>query len=133
MTTREEVWVSELPDPISHYTHGVKFGDLVFVSGCTGTGANHEVIGDDDVAAQTRQALTNMSKILAAAGATFADVCKVTVYLTDVDDRTGINPVRQEYFGRSRPASTLIEVSRLAIPGMKVEIEAVAGFGDEPG
>jgi 2-iminobutanoate/2-iminopropanoate deaminase len=126
MTTREEVWVSELPDPISHYTHGVKFGDLVFVSGCTGTGASHEVIGVDDVAAQTRQALTNMSKILAAAGATFADVCKVTVYLTDINDREKINPIRQEFFGESRPASTLIEISKLAFPGAKVEIEAIA-------
>jgi len=126
MTTREEVWVGELPEPISHYTHGVKFGDLVFVSGCIGTGANHEVIGDDDVAAQTRQALTNMSKILAAAGATFADVCKVTVYLTDINDREKINPVRQEFFGESRPASTLIEISKLALPGAKVEIEAIA-------
>jgi 2-iminobutanoate/2-iminopropanoate deaminase len=52
----------------------------------------------------------------------------VTVYLTDVDDRSLINPVRQEFFGTSRPASTLIEVSALAIPGMKVEIEAVVGL-----
>ena len=71
-----------------------------------------------------------MASILAAAGATFADVLRVTVYLTDVDDRSLINPVRQEYFGTSRPASTLIEVSALAIPGMKVEIEAVVGLPD---
>ena len=126
MATREEVWVDELPEPISHYTHGVKCGDLVFVSGCTGTGSNHEVIGDNDVAAQTRQALTNMSKILASAGATFADVCKVTVYLTDINDREKINSVRQEFFGESRPASTLIEISKLAFPEAKVEIEAIA-------
>jgi 2-iminobutanoate/2-iminopropanoate deaminase len=50
----------------------------------------------------------------------------VTVYLTDVDDRPKINPVRQEVFGDARPASTLVEVSRLAVPGAKVEIEAVA-------
>ncbi len=69
-----------------------------------------------------------MEKVLKAAGASFADVLKVTVYLTDVDDRTKINPVRQRYFGDARPASTLIEVSRLAIPGMKVEVEAVVGL-----
>jgi 2-iminobutanoate/2-iminopropanoate deaminase len=53
-------------------------------------------------------------------------VAKVTVYLTDIDDRPRINPVRREFFGETRPASTLVEVSRLAIPGAKVEIEAVA-------
>ena len=69
-----------------------------------------------------------MEKILTKAGATFADVLKVTVYLTDVTDRTKINPIRKQYFGETRPASTLIGVNELAIPGMKVEIEAVVGL-----
>ena len=69
-----------------------------------------------------------MGKILQAAGATFADVLKVTVFLTDVNDRGAINPVRQEFFGDAKPASTLFGVSELAIPGMKIEIEAVAGL-----
>jgi 2-iminobutanoate/2-iminopropanoate deaminase len=64
--------------------------------------------------------------VLAAAGSTFADVAKVTVYLTDIDDRPKITPVREEFFGDARPASTLVEVSRLAVPGAKIEIEAVA-------
>ena len=67
-----------------------------------------------------------IEEILAAAGASFADVVKVTVYLLDIDDRSRINPVRQEVFGDARPASTLIEVSRLAVPGAKLEIEAIA-------
>jgi hypothetical protein len=54
------------------------------------------------------------------------DVVKVTVFLTDVNDRTAINPVRQEFFGDARPASTLEEISRLAIPGATIEVEAVA-------
>ena len=69
-----------------------------------------------------------MKLILDAAGAGFQDVLRVTVYLTDIADRTVINPVRQTYFGATRPASTLIEVSALAVPGMKVEIEAVVGL-----
>ena len=67
-----------------------------------------------------------MRVVLAEAGCGFEDVVKVTVFLTDVDDRPKINPVRQEVFGETRPASTLVEVSRLAMPGAKVEIEAVA-------
>ena len=124
MPIREELWVDELGDPISHYTHGVRFGDLVFVSGCVGIDADGIIA--PDVAAQARQALENVRRVLAEAGASLADVCKVTVYLTDVDDRPKINPVREELFGVARPASTLVEISRLARPDAKVEIEAIA-------
>jgi 2-iminobutanoate/2-iminopropanoate deaminase len=67
-----------------------------------------------------------MRDVLAAAGCTFADVVKVTVFLTDIDDRPLVNPVRQEAFGSSRPASTLVEVSALVIPGARIEVDAVA-------
>ena len=53
----------------------------------------------------------------------------MTIFLTDVDDRPLINPIRQEVFGASRPASTLLEVSRLAVPGAKIEVEAIAIAG----
>ena len=76
--------------------------------------------------AQTRQVFANMHAVLAAAGCGFDDVVKVTVFLTDIDDRPLINPVRQEMFGATRPASTLVEVPRLAVDGAKVEIECVA-------
>ena len=68
----------------------------------------------------------NIGAVLEAAGAGFGDVVKVTVFLTDVDDRAAVNTVRQEVFGATRPASTLVEVSRLAIPGARIEVEAVA-------
>lgn len=128
MPDRQELLIDELGDPISHYTHGVRFGDLVFVSGCIGADADGNVVGGDDVAAQARQALHNIQRILEEAGATLADVCKVTVYLTDIDDRPKINPVRQEFFGDVRPVSTLVEISRLARPGAKVEIDAIAAL-----
>jgi 2-iminobutanoate/2-iminopropanoate deaminase len=128
MAIREEVRVESLPEPISHYTDAVRFGDLLFVSGCIAVNAGTEVVGGDDVVAQAREVLTRVGKILAAAGASFSDVCKVTVYLTDINDRERINPVRKEFFGNSRPASTLVEVSKLVVPGAKVEIEAVAGI-----
>jgi 2-iminobutanoate/2-iminopropanoate deaminase len=65
---------------------------------------------------------------LAAAGSDFAHVLKVTVFLTNIADRGIVNEVRKEFFGAARPASTLIEVSALAIDGLLVEIEAVAGI-----
>ena len=127
LSERSEIRLPELGEPISHYTDAVVFGDLLFVSGCVGV---DPVTGqfDQDVVAQTRQIFRNMGQILTAAGASFADVLKVTVYLTDADDRPLVNPVRQEYFGDHRPASTLVEVSRLARPDAKIEIEAVVGL-----
>ena len=124
--TRREFRVDGLADPISHYTDAVVAGDLLFVSGLVGVDRHGALVGGDDVAAQARQVFANMRTVLDEAGCRFEDVVKVTVYLTDVDDRPKINPVRQEVFGDARPASTLVEVSRLAVPGAKVEIEAVA-------
>jgi enamine deaminase RidA (YjgF/YER057c/UK114 family) len=106
----------------------VEFGNLLFISGIAPLDADLKVIGGDDAAAQTEAILSAMDQILKAAGASFADILKVTVLLTDIDDRSKINPVREKYFGAARPASTLFEVSKLAIPGMKVEIEAVVGL-----
>lgn len=127
MSARREFRIEGLAPPISHYCDAVRFGDLLFISGVPPTDESGRVVSED-VVAQTRQVFVNMKKILDAAGASFADVLKVTVYLLDVDERARINPVRQEFFGSARPASTLIGISQLAIPGMKVEIEAVAGL-----
>jgi len=128
MAKREEIRVPGQPEPISHYTDAVRVGDLLFVSGCVPVDADGRLVGGDDVVAQARQAFANVGAILEAAGASFADVAKVTIFLTDVDDRPKINPVRQELFGAVRPASTLVEVPRLAIPGAKIEVEAVAAL-----
>ena len=126
MSEREEIRVPELAEPISHYTDAVRAGELLFVSGFVPVDGEGRLVGGDDVVAQARQVLANLGAVLSAAGATFADVVKVTVYLTDIADRVRINPVRQEVFGDARPASTLVEVSALAVPGAKLEIEAVA-------
>ena len=125
---REEFRVAGINEPVSHYTDAVRWGDLLFVSGIAPLDAEGRLVGGDDAVKQTRQIFENMKRILAAAGAGFADVLRVTVYLTDIADRARINPVRQEYFGKTRPASTLIEVSAFVVPGMKVEIEAVVGL-----
>jgi 2-iminobutanoate/2-iminopropanoate deaminase len=127
--TRRELIVEGLAAPLSHYADAVVAGDTLYVSGIVPVDAAGHVVGGDDVVAQARQVFANMERVLAAAGATAADVVKVTVYLLDVDDRPKINPVRQEFFGAARPASTLVEVSRLAVPGALVEIEAVAYLG----
>lgn len=127
---REEIRVPELAEPISHYTDAVEAGGLLFVSGIVPVDGDGNVVGDD-VAGQARQVFRNMQLVLAAAGCAFGDVVKVTVFLLDVDDRAAINPVRREFFGEARPASTLVEVSALAVPGALLEIEAVAALPGE--
>jgi 2-iminobutanoate/2-iminopropanoate deaminase len=125
---RREVRVEGLAPPISHYTDGVVAGDALYISGIVPVDGEGNLVGGD-VVAQTRQVFAIMERVLAAAGASAADVVKVVVYLLDIDDRPKINPVRQEFFGETRPASTLVEVSRLAVDGALVEIEAVAHLG----
>ena len=128
MPMRQEIRVAGQMEPISHYTDAVAAGDLVFVSGVVPVDAEGRLVGGGDVVAQARKVFESMGEVLRAAGCGFEDVVKVTIFLTDVDDRSKINPVRQEAFGETRPASTLVEISRLAIPGAKIEVEAVAAL-----
>ena len=127
MTTREEFRVEGLNEPISHYTDAVRFGELLFVSGVAPLDEAGRLV-PGDVVAQAKQVFVNLEKVLRSAKANFGDVLKVTVFLTDVADRTKVNPVRQQYFGKAKPASTLIGVKELAVPGMRIEIEAVVGL-----
>jgi 2-iminobutanoate/2-iminopropanoate deaminase len=123
---RQEFRAEGLPEPFSHYTDAVRVGDLLFVSGCVSVDGTGAVVGEGDVVAQARQVFTNLGLVLEAAGSSFAEVAKVTTFLTNVDDRARINPVRQEFFGKARPASTLVEVSGLVLPEFLIEVEAVA-------
>jgi 2-iminobutanoate/2-iminopropanoate deaminase len=122
---REEIRVEGLAEPISHYTDAVRAGNLLFVSGCVPVDGDGNVV-PGDIVAQARQVFVNVGAVLAAAGSGFEHVVKVTVLLLDVDDREAVNTVRQEVFGTARPASTLFEVSRLPVPGARIEVEAVA-------
>lgn len=124
-----ETRVDGLPPALSHYTDVVTVGDLAFVSGCISVDADGKLVGAGDVTAQARQVHEHLQKALAAVGSSFAQVVKVSVFLTDIADRAAVNEVRKEYFGESRPASTLVEISALAVPGALVEIEAVAAVG----
>ncbi|OGK77398.1 MAG: hypothetical protein A2X53_05765 [Candidatus Rokubacteria bacterium GWA2_70_23] len=123
---REEIRVPGMSEPISHFTHVVRAGRLVFVSGCVASDAAGRTVGGTDVVAQARQVHENLGRCLAAAGATFADVCKVTVFVRRMADREAINTVRKEFFGPHRPASTLVEVSRFVRDDLLLEIEATA-------
>ncbi len=124
MARIEPLMLSDLPEPISHYCHGVRAGDRLWISGMVGVTADGAI--PEDTVEQFELALGYVDSVLRAAGGEPGNVVKVQVFLTDVADRTRINPVRQAYFGTHRPASTLIGVAALVAPELKVEIEAEA-------
>ena len=112
----------------SGYSHVAEFsGRLIAVSGQVAWDAEGNVVGRDDVEAQARQVFTNVGMALAAAGADLSNVVKLTVFLTDIGDLATVRRVRNEFVDpASPPASTLVQVSALVDPALKIEVEALA-------
>lgn len=108
------------------YSHLVKFGELMFIAGQVALDGEGNVIGEGDMAAQYRQALENMKTVLASEGADFSNVVKITIFTTSIDEFRKAASLREEYFGDNAPASTLVQIQRLARPVFLVEIEAIA-------
>jgi enamine deaminase RidA (YjgF/YER057c/UK114 family) len=105
----------------------MRAGGLLFVSGQVAFDAHGSVVGIGDVGEQARQAFRNLGAVLEAAGASFADVVKLTYFVRDVGAVGAIRAARDEFVDRANPpASTLVEVSRLFVPELLIEIEAVA-------
>lgn len=110
------------------YSHVVKVrgGTTIYIAGQVSQNAKGELVGAGDLAAQTRQVFTNLELALEGSGATFADVVKFTIYMRDASQIQLVRDIRSQFVGQQRPASTLVEVSRLADPGFLIEIEAIA-------
>ena len=123
----QRLLLDNLPAPVSHYCHVVRAGDRVWVSGMVGIRKDGSI--PEDVVDQFQVAMDWLDRALRAAGGRPEHIVKVQVFLTDINDRAKINPLRQDYFGKHRPASTLVEVSALITPKLKVEIEAEAILG----
>ena len=113
--------------PVSHYCHVVRAGDHVWLSGMVGMKPDGTI--PEGVVEQFQIAMDTIDHCLREAGGRPDQVVKVQVFMTDIAERPKINPIRQKYFGEHRPASTLVEVSGLIDPRLKVEIEAVAYLG----
>jgi enamine deaminase RidA (YjgF/YER057c/UK114 family) len=115
-------------EPIIGYSRAVKLGNIVHVSGTTGT-KDGVLVGEDDVHAQAVQALENIAHALRAAGATIKDVVRTRIYMTNILEWEAVGRAHGRFFGEVRPATTMVEVSRLIGPKMLVEIEAEAILG----
>ncbi len=126
MTDRKRVSSVSPYEDVIGFSRVVRAGDLVFVSGTVAWGPDGKLVGKGDVYAQAKQTLANIEGYLREAGACLKDVVRTRIYLTDIGRWQEVARAHREAFGDVRPASSLLEISRLAEPEMLVEIEAVA-------
>ena len=116
------------PDPYAPFrlSQGFRVGDLLLISGQAAIDENGQVVGLGDFDAQAEQVFRNLDRVLRAGGSSLDRVVKVTIFLTDMTNFPKIVELRGKWFSEPWPADTIVQVSSLALPGLEIEIEAIA-------
>jgi enamine deaminase RidA (YjgF/YER057c/UK114 family) len=126
MAKRQNISSGSPYEPVFGYSRAVRVGNQIFVAGTVAWGDDGKVTGEGDMYAQTKQAIRNIEKALAQAGASLADVVRTRTFVTDVSRFEEVARAHGEAFGDIRPAATVVEVKALVDAVMLVEIEADA-------
>ena len=130
---KKQITSSKIRQPTGHFSHATMIearGRLVFISGMTSRRADGTIAGVGDIEVQTRQVCENLKAAVEEAGGTLDDICRVDVYIRNMEQFPGIHKVRAEYFKEPLPASTMVEVSKFTSPDALIEINAIAVIPD---
>jgi reactive intermediate/imine deaminase len=126
---KEQIRTDKVREPIGHFSQAIAIeakGKLVFISGMTARRPDGSIAGIGDIEAQTRQVCENIKSAVESAGGTMEDVCRVDVYVRNIEHFDKIHKVRREYFKAPAPASTMVEVTKMVSPDYLIEINAIA-------
>ena len=131
--SKTEISTDALGTPMGHFSQATTVearGRFVFISGMTARRADGSIAGIGDIEAQTRQVCENLKAAVEAAGGNMDHICRVDVFVLDIEQFDAIHKVRREYFKPPLPASTMVQVSRMVSPDYLIEINAIAVLPD---
>jgi len=127
--TKRQIRTGNVREPMGHFSQAIEIdakGKLVFISGMTARRADGSIAAVGDIEGQTRQVCENIKAAVEAAGGTMDDICRVDVYVRNIEHFDRIHKVRREYFKSPAPASTMVEVTKMVSPDYLIEISAIA-------
>ncbi|HYF09345.1 MAG TPA: RidA family protein [Acetobacteraceae bacterium] len=130
---KQQILSEKIGKPSGHFSHATVVearGRLVFVSGMLAKGPDGKVVGVGDISAQTRQVCENLKAAMEAAGGTLADICRVDVFVRNMEHFDAIHAVRRQYWPSNPPASTMVETPKMTTPDALIEISAIAVVQD---
>jgi reactive intermediate/imine deaminase len=126
---KKQIQTDKIRQPSGHFSQAIAIeakGKLVFLSGMTARRPDGTIAGIGDIEAQTRQVCENLKSAVEAAGGTMDDICRVDVYVRNMEHFDKIHKVRREYFKAPAPASTMVEIAKMTSPEYLIEINAIA-------
>jgi len=130
---KQQILSDKIGKPSGHFSHATVIearGKLVFVSGMLAKGPDGKIVGVGDISAQTRQVCENIKSAMEAAGGTLADICRVDVFVRNMEHFDAIHVVRRQYWPSNPPASTMVETPKMTTPDALIEISAIAVVQD---